>query len=263
MSDDSDLDRTKAERDRKDFNDELAGRDTGRMPRFLGHEEHPSSNRDQEKRATELLWRVALTTEADLQRFRERLGQLDRASLETYRHAHAKATMAEHELNELRSRASLDEHGRLVFRTADGRSAFLENGNELSREELDRTDWSPGAPTWENWQASTDRARRSHEELQSVVDYRSKLQEARERVDSPSPLTLDELDQLNRDLDALPASVKRSLDGATASNAAAADRALPNAPQIREAFDKSASRPADSAPEVKSASVRPILPTAP
>lgn len=110
-------------RDFRDLQDELAGRETGRLRRF-GHErgEEPDL-RDRKRRQENEAARLAL----DIQRLQ-----------------------IEERLREMRDRASHDALGRAVFRAADGR-AYYEDGTELTPEEIDAIEWIEGAPTWEEY----------------------------------------------------------------------------------------------------------------
>jgi hypothetical protein len=70
---------------------------------------------------------------------------IDRALVKSERRVQA----AQEALDRIRERATVDNRGRRVYRTADRQRGFTEDGQELSREEVASIHWKPDAPTWE------------------------------------------------------------------------------------------------------------------
>src|SRR5262245_38759917 len=111
--------RKKSAEDAADFKNEIAGRETGRMRRFLSHDQTPGSQRVLDEERQQFVRQMSIALLARLQEFRTRLDELDRASIKALREAERRVDLTEEHLRRIRESATRDEYGRIVFRTKD------------------------------------------------------------------------------------------------------------------------------------------------
>jgi hypothetical protein len=230
------------QRDRDDFDNEIAGNETGRMRRFLREDQTPQAaqlrEQERERRA-----RTALVTQIQLQQFSARLEELDRASLGALRASERQARDAGERLDRLRESANRDEHGQRVYRTEDGRAAYYDDGTQLRRNEMDRVDWKAGTPTWEQRQGVGRALDHANAERDAIKNYRDRIAHAKDRVAAGDDLDEDELKALQAGAEDMPASVRNQLNAqAPARTSAAAQyqdgRKVTDAPQTAQAFNE-------------------------
>jgi hypothetical protein len=238
--------RRQAEDDHRDFNDELAGRDTGRARRFFsrGERQNAAAARDHDG------WKD-FVRQQELQLFRDQASLLSAASLEALRVAVRRMEEAQRQLDEIRERAVRDKQGHLVYRTADGQRAFDEDARELTAAEIARIDWRAGAPTWEQHEQAMQASLDAATEVDDIRAYRENVVEAQERLDMGIPISQKELDALDAQLQNMPASVRDRLDGPKAADVSAPTAAptRPNAsPDAAIAVIQAAPMPAAPRP---------------
>lgn len=204
---------TNRQRDLDDFNNEIAGRETGRQRRFVPLGQGPDGERARRARDDEIdLFRnAAFALGLRLQQFSERVGELDRASLKALRAAEQRLRDSEERLADVRARAVRDDQGRLVYKTADGRQGFYDDGHEMSAEAIGRAHWRDDAPVWEERRKADDARERAAEDVDAIGAYRDRLHTARERLGSQTPISETELSELEADVGAMPDSVAREL----------------------------------------------------
>jgi hypothetical protein len=196
--DEPERDRARARRAQEldDFNNETAGRETGRMRRFVSSEESGSNERQRREGRELQTWLLHLTIDERLTLLRARLAELDQASLIAMQAAERRALDTERQIDRLRDAATRDAHGRQVYRSADGLTAYYEDGRRLTDDEFSLVEWRAGAPTWEERQRAAEARQRAVRDLDDIGAYRDWLDTARRRLESSDPLTGDELSEL-------------------------------------------------------------------
>ena len=97
--------------------------------------------------------------------------------------------------------------GRRVFRTEDGTAVIDEFGEELSPDIVHPDEIPDAAPTWESFQTLKDQSAALAQERQDILEYQSKLDDAREQI-AEGDISLEDLEALEADLaDSMPPAV--------------------------------------------------------
>jgi hypothetical protein len=214
--------RLQAEDDHRDYNDELAGRDTGRARRFFSRSERQNGSAAKDHDG----WKDYVRQQ-ELQLFRDRASSLNAASLEALRVAVRRMEEAQRQVDEIREHAMRDKQGHLVYRTADGQRAFDEDARELTAAEIARIDWRADAPTWEQHEQAMKASLDAATEVDDIRAYRENVVEAQQRLDMGIPISQKEMDSLDARLENMPASVRARLD-----EPRVADTPAPAAPSL-------------------------------
>lgn len=200
--------------DRDDLNNEIAGRNTGRIRRFFPGQDGLSSGggRGRAEKEADLM---VLARQADpvwcklYEEVGEKLDRAEQASLLALRDALRREEQARRELEELRERAARLADGRRVYRTGDGTAAYDEDGNRLSDDEFAGVAWNDSQPSWEEECKVTRNWNDAAAEVEEVKAYRSHVGEMRHRH-AKGDLSQDELEQMGEELEAdMPESVRR------------------------------------------------------
>jgi hypothetical protein len=114
-------------------------------------------------------------------------------------------------INGLLGSAHTLEDGRRVFKTIDGQQVFDEHGQELDRDTIDPVSIDDKKPKWETFRDSTVEKLRLMKEREQLLDYQSKLDLARERLDK-GDITEGELKDMDARLSAdMPDAVRQKL----------------------------------------------------
>jgi hypothetical protein len=204
--------RAQKAQDLTDFNNELAGRDVGRLRRFLPSTEASSVERTRREQDDRFFWMVAsLTLQARQRLLAERLEVLDCVSIRALNEAERRLERAADALELLRRNATLDERGRRVYRRADGQAAFFEDGRQLTGEECQAVIFREGASTWEEHLEATGSLEHATQERNAIGVYRDRLHTAQARLAGGTPLSEAELTELEQGAEAMPDSVSREL----------------------------------------------------
>lgn len=209
----------RAQQDFDDLQNETAGRDVGRIERFLnGQSNHPSSEKARRKeREAEMSRFMALMSDPVYAKLYEDTGKklLDtRQFLDDAREQlaalRAKAN-AEH--HDILSRAAHLPDGTLVFRGEDGR-AYLRNG-ELSDD--------PNAQDiiWRDDQATLAEIQRSDAQTQKIDAFESKLNQADQQLgdmteryeDTDNPPSTEDLQDMQKRMQDMKEGLTRDLKG--------------------------------------------------
>lgn len=140
MDDREEQARQKREQDRTDLANESMGRDTGRIRRFVREDLTPES-REAKRNADRIEEALReLTLQERIQHFYDRLREIDRQIAESTQRLRA-----------MQDRANIDQSGRRFYFTRDERTAFYEDGSEVSREVRDRTPRRQSSSAWEEF----------------------------------------------------------------------------------------------------------------
>lgn len=184
--------------ERDDYNNAIAGRETGRMLRF-GAKSKAQTEADQRK--AERVFRDALNRLlADpeyrtlYERLGERLDDAERAADQMLAGIQAAIDVLDQRIDEMDARAAKGPDGQPVFQTADGRVVNA-RGEELPPEIADGIIWPPNAPGAEAYFSARDRRSDLAAQLQAWQGYRNDtLGDLRDRFDDrDNPMSKDEL----------------------------------------------------------------------
>lgn len=205
--------RAAAERARQltaDYGNENAGRDTGRMARFLpgeasAQEVAKKRRKERSERFLNELQRM-LADPAYAKRYHEFGDLLDRA---TDWAAVRKSTLlsgladARSQIEDMLERAARLEDGRRVFRQSDG-SIIDENMNPVSEAEVGGVIWPADAPDGDAYVAQRRRREMLEAELEAHEAWEvDVLGRARDRYqDTDNPITPEEMDSFEHDMNA-------------------------------------------------------------
>lgn len=220
--------RAKQTGDFADFIAEATGQNVQRLRLHTERETPRAEQQRQQQRASQQFQQFSF--QQRLQLLRDRLEQMDRLSLETLK-------KAESELKDVRSRAATDDQGRRMYRTADGRTAFYEDGTEVGKDVQQRTDWT-GKPAWETF-------KESNQELQAAQERRRQVQQAQQEAANGnlSPDELRGLEASVEKMDSAPDDVLAALGGPRSGTSAAREYmgADEGAPSSKTAFNRAGS----------------------
>lgn len=190
-------------RRRQDFEDqqnELAGRDTGRMARFgVGSARLLAEKEEARKERAYLdaLERL-LATDPEYRALYEELGvalsAAEREADTAIRMIQDQVQLAEQEIADMENTAARDPDGRPVFRHADGRVVYVD-GSEVPTAIADGIVWPADAPSAEEFFAAKARRDELRSQLEEWLTYRNDvLGHTRDRYDDrDNPMTKSEL----------------------------------------------------------------------
>ncbi len=219
--------------DFKDQQDELAGRENGRMKRFLSPEARPEV---QEEKRREAAYRSMLDYlllndpeyRALYEKVRDRLAEIDHAVAEALQEVNERIARMEEEAHTL--------NGKKVFFSRDGKRAYTEDGEEVSAADVGRITRNDDASTWEDYGAAK-------KEREGITRYQDDvLNPTRDRLeDKENPPSKDDLEGMLEDMEkqAPPAvQSKAKPHGQEATDIGyPKEKHLSNAPAIQSHFD--------------------------
>ncbi len=202
-----------------DFHHAFAGRDVGRMTKFLPRGARDPKSKERRERDWAIHTALAiLLANAEYAALYNNVSDLvDRAESVTekaLREAEQELADAEQALSDILDNANRLPNGTAVFRDADGR-VWTEDGKLIEREALDSIVWRDGAPSYEEHlrrKAAADEARKRLEEIRRYqVDI---LGHARDRLnDTNEPPSMEELEQIQKDiLEKAPPGIRSELE---------------------------------------------------
>ena len=120
----------------------------------------------------------------------------------------------EGQLAQYRANASRLPDGTLVFRGGND-ELIDENGNKLDEAQRDSLIWSEAMPSWTDYNVVKEQRQALHQELEIVDEYECEIIiPGKARIaDEDNPLSLDELDELQREIQSeMPESVRIEFD---------------------------------------------------
>ena len=211
---------TREARDRDDLHHEIAGRDVGRIRRFLPdgvqNAEVAEKRRAERVRTISHLQALLQSDPAYAALYRETedfLASAERASETALEKTEQRLTGANEALADLMGRTPALGDGRKVFQDAAGR-AWTEDGELLSPEDAAAIDWPAHAPGYDDFRARKDAVLQARAEMDAILRYQvDVLGLARDRMSEPdNPPDQDALIQIKRDIDsAMPVAVRQEL----------------------------------------------------
>ena len=220
-SDSENLDALPAlQRDRIDLNNEMAGREVGRIERFnvaTGEDAGPDGRRRKESDRLGALEQLLMQDPAYrelYQRVTDRLETAEIAVIQALSAVRERITLMQDRFTEMLERASELPDGTKVFRTRDGTRAYTEDGELLTPEQMAGVHWRDDAPSWEEFTEARDARDVAVQAEQDILDFQEQvIDPARERIDSGEIILEDELRDLDEAMEAgMPDPVRRFLD---------------------------------------------------
>jgi hypothetical protein len=213
----------KSLRDSIDLNNEYAGRETGRMKRFLTARDANGPQAEKEKderhftRLMQLLSdpnyaKAYYTTEAMVERAE------GATEIALARNAE-KLQEAQEQREQLRASAADAPDGRKIFASKDG-NVYYEDGSKVTDPSVQKL--AKGSPSWEDFQRTQETIERLERERRAIEDYsREVLDPARSRLnDQNNPPSEEELERIRHDLETrMPGPVREAYDEANHANA--------------------------------------------
>lgn len=182
---------------------------------FRAEGERIERRKEQEEKSqdhlTDYIQTVALADAASVEAFEARLAEYDYAVIEALLENEKNLKTARERLDNLLEEAYVLPDGRRVFKTSDGTRVFDEDGQELSREEIDPDVIEDLRPTWEVFQRDKGIHDALVDEREHLLTYQQKIDAARERL-ARGDISEQELADLETLLDDdMPAAARRHL----------------------------------------------------
>ena len=241
-------------RQRKNFNDlmlELSGI-SGRTPRFLTREQIERIREEAGTVSHGTLRERAFREYVEFcDRVQRQIHAVNRAITRALLKSQQRLDEAREALDDIRRRATIDDKGRKVYRTADGTKAFTDDGQQLTPEEMASVQWDPMAPTWEERQEAGVRFKEAQEAHDDILRAKERADYYSDRMASGDILSRDELETIHQDLNAIPEAVRAEMPGKMAEAMKA---------PLSEAFALSAQELAEIRPECVAAPRFPLNP---
>lgn len=210
---------SKQEQDFIDHQNELAGADVGRQPRFLSEPKTASAIETRKKKDRERLSRLLELLQHDPEYaalYSQTIGLLGRAEVATamaLEKAEEALNQAAQELDAITDRANTLPDGTKVFRDANGVTRTAD-GEIIDDQRLDTIHHRPDAPSYGEYLA----AKKATEQAQKRIDELRRYQvdglgDARHRMTDPdNPLTKDELKDIQKDIkEKAPSAIQAEL----------------------------------------------------
>jgi hypothetical protein len=183
--------------DTDDFNNEMAGRDTGRMKRH-GFEHSREQTRQRKKREDQQ--RTFIMSAAYMAKYDAVMDSLTHTENTLYDAMEEAAK----DVADIRKAAPSLADGTKVFKDKDG-NVFDENGRKLSNAEASNIDWSKDAPSWEDYTKAKKRCDTLNQDFHRLEYIRSRME------DKANPPTEEELDQWQDEIEEIENRASTSL----------------------------------------------------
>lgn len=205
---------TKRRQDSDDFQNELAGRETGRQQRFFPDDDR-SPRAERKKQGSEQAFRSMLDMlmadpvyRARYEQVMTRLREAEQATEAALDRISDLIAETEDTLQDMEDRAARLPDGTMVVRDANG-VVRRADGSVVEAYLVETILWTGNQPSYENYRAQQDRLAGLEESRDEVERYRDDvLGPARDLVtDASDPPSLDELDTIMDDIEARMPSV--------------------------------------------------------
>jgi hypothetical protein len=149
-----------------------------------------------------------LATTEQIEIFQSRLDVYDAATVEALQRNTEALEALEEKMEPLLDNAYQLEDGRRVFKTRDGTQVFDENGQAVSRSDVDPNDIHDGYTNWDVFKPYFHEKVNLMEDRQKIHEFQDNLDHARDRSDVKG-FTQKELNELDDELkDMMPDTVK-------------------------------------------------------
>jgi len=193
---------------RIDLNLELIGDPTGRNPRFFAENRHgvgsESEKKKSERRYRNMLEMLLAEDARYAKLFYEVQDTLNRARLavgQALLDIHQHLEEAEKTLRIMQDNAARLDDGTMVFRSTVDGHVYTEDGRKLSDDEAQKVEFSENAPSREDYYTQREKVETLKEQKSEAETYKRDIDQAEERLhDANDPLTLEELETLERDI---------------------------------------------------------------
>ena len=212
---------SKTEQDRDDLNNEMAGREVGRIKRFLpeGHAGPAAQKRrDQEREHLSALLAMLRSSAAYAALYDQTMDALRNAEAATdaaLAEARDILANANEALADLMDNANTLPDGTKVFRDQDG-NVYTEDGRLIEGEALESIHWRDNAPSYEDFLARRKAVSDAQATIDAILRYQTDiLGHARDRLtDENDPPTKEELEDIRRDIEEqMPPSAEAIISG--------------------------------------------------
>lgn len=201
------------EQDRVDFNNEMAGNETGRSARFGIAQHRTIKEEEKEKRK-----RTALENLLQSTAYRtvwtntiSALNSADQAVYDTLIQANDELSHSVKSHQSLLDRAMTLPNGEKAFRDENG-GVYNAMGEKLDSQ-IYMIEWQASHPTWDAYQDSKQKLEQAEDRYDQVRDHELRLADIREDIeDNNNPLSIDALEKLSTEITAIHADVSPMID---------------------------------------------------
>ena len=194
-----------------DFNNEMAGRDTGRIQRFGFDKARQDATEDKKRKQSafeqmmmDAVYREAWTSAMDA------INQAEEAVYQALIQASDTLHHAQRQYQELLDRAALTADGQRVFKDKHG-DVYTEDGEKLSADEAAQIEWRGDDPSREDQTHRQDALTSAQKEFDRINGHSNRIVEIREELtDQDNPLSIDEIQDRVQEVNDLRQSVEIS-----------------------------------------------------
>jgi hypothetical protein len=180
------------------------------MAENSGRSERGRAAREMQNERIASFMRTVMATQERVAEFQKKVDELERASYDALIENERQLHDAREELARIREQAYEvtlpDGSTTKVYR--DGDKVRDDAGNEVSGSIIAPDDISPTHPDWPSRKAAGDAVDKLTRERKDIIEYREKLDDAREATSS-GEVARDKMDDLEKGLEEMPASVRR------------------------------------------------------
>lgn len=199
-------------RERDDNNLQLAGYQTGRLPKSFNKggltAEALKEKKEKDRQNQRILRRaLGISFEDRLEALSDNITLAETASYEALIEAQDARDFAFNALKALQANAHVHPDGRRVYLSEDGSYAIDENLERLTDEQKAEIEWVDGKPTAEDYTAAKQKLDERTRQLREIEQYREKVEAAQEAYDNGDIQTDQEIDELNDILADMPDAV--------------------------------------------------------
>lgn len=213
-----------------DFNNEMAGRDTGRIKRFGFGQARQDATQDKKRKQSAFeqmmmnpAYREAWTSAMDA------INQAEEAVYQALIQASDTLHHAQRQYQELLDRAALTADGQRVFKDKHG-DVYTEDGEKLSADEAAQIDWRGDDPSREDQAHRQDAITNAQEEFDHINSQSNRLVEIREELtDQDDPASFHHIGELEKESLDIRSSVDQAFDK-DANYTASSETSLPMKP---------------------------------
>lgn len=208
-----------------DLQNELSGRDVGRIQRFIGNGAHSAEaekNRERDIVIDHMLSELERLLKYDPEyaaaynQTLDMLGEYEAAAEAARIRAEERLAVEQEKLDGMLDRAGELDDGRKVFRDAQGR-VWTSDHELIDGMSADDMDWPPGSPLYERYHEQSNAVSAARTDVEEIIHYQiDVLGDIRDRMsDERNPPGMDEFDAMQERMQAeRPAVMQAEQDGA-------------------------------------------------